>query len=370
MVRSLSQRTRPAGAALSLLLLAGLAACEQGTGPDLGSELDSQATLADYKAMQDVFASSGWAGLQALSGRTPMASSAVVNSLGGMPGLAKPGSGRDFAVGFFRELTAARSSGSPFARTVISTVHLGKTLVYDPVVDWYVIDPKRTGAPTNGTRFIVYEVDDNKRPIVAKETGHADLLDEGASTGNAIVLRLVLVERGKTVIDYRTSADLRGDVGEIGVQGYAQDAEGTKLSFTIDVAARKVGSETRIDADFELGVTPRSFTAIGSVRGVGEGEGGGGEITLTLRHESNTLRVDLAENDGEFDGVIQLNGKTFVIVTGDSKAPTLRGPAGKPLSALELQVVVAIVKMSDDVFDLVEELVKPVEKLLILGWVL
>lgn len=362
--------TRRMRAALPLFVLAALAACEQGTGPDASRKLDTQAALADYKAMQDVFATGGWAGFQALGGRTPLASSATVHSLRGLPELATSGSGRDFAIDFFRQLTAARSNDRTLARTVISPVHLGKTLVYDPATDQYVIDPKRTGAPSNGTRFIIYELDANKRPIVSREIGYADLLDEGASTGNAIVLRLVVVEHGKTIIDYRASADLHGDVGEIDVQGYAQDAGGTRLSFTIDVTARKVAGETRIDADFRLAVDSRGFEAVGSARGVKEGKGGDGKITLTLRHGPNTLRVEMEQKDEKLEGVILLNGKLFVTVSGDAKAPTLRGPTGEPLSEPELQVVTYITTITDDVFELVEDLVRPVEKLLLLGWVL
>lgn len=355
--------------ALSIAMLGGLAACDSATGPSNNDKLDTHAALADYKAMQDVFATSGWAGFQALGGRTPLASSAAVGSLQGLENLTTH-SGRDFAVSFLHELRAARIGSSTLARTVISPVHLGRTLVYDATLDRYVIDPARTGAPANGTRFIVYEVDAAGRPVKTKEIGYADLLDEGASSGNAIVLHLIVVERGKTIVDYRTRADLRSDDGQIGVEGFVQDTQGTKLAFDIDVRARNVAGVTRIDADFELGVTPRGFTAVGTVRGVKEGDGGDGAITLTLRHGENTLNVEMEENEQVLDGVIQLNGKVFATATGNPKSPTLRGPTGEPLSNQELLLVVAIASMADDVFDLVEDLVKPVEKLLLLGWIL
>lgn len=370
MVGPSSSWTRRCCAALSLALLTGLAACEQSTAPAAGNRLATQTALADYKAMQDVFATSGWAGFQALGGRSPLASTAAAGAVAGLPGLSSRHSGRDFAAGFLRELAATRAGDATLARTVISPVHLGRTLVYDPALDRYVIDPGRTGAPASGTRFIIYEVDAAGRPIVAREIGHADLLDEGRSTGNAITLRLIVVERGRVILDYRTRADLRADAGEIGVEGFVQDAQGTRLAFTIDVAARQVAGETRIDADFELAVTPRGFTAVGKVRGVKEGEGGDGTISLTLRHGENSLRVEMAERDQQLDGAIQLNGNPFVTVTGSARSPTLRGRTGQPLTEQELLVVLAIVKMSDDVFDLVEDLVKPVEKLLLLGWVL
>jgi hypothetical protein len=272
-------------------------------------------------------------------------------------------------VDFFNELRAVRS-GTTFARTVISQVHLGKTLVYDPALDRWVIDTRRTGAPANGTRFVVYEVDANKRPIVSREIGHADLIDEGAGAGNAIVLRFIIVERGRTIVDYRAKTDLREDVGEIDVQGYAQDERGTRLSFTIDVTGKKVSGDTRIDADFNLKLEPNGFEATGEVRGVLENKGGDGTIKLTLRHEQNTLRVNVSEKNARLDGSILYNGKTFANISGPSESPVLTGPSGEPLTGPELQVVGAIMKVADDVFNLVEELVKPVEQILLLGFVL
>ncbi|MCL5460153.1 hypothetical protein M3M33_16060, partial [Loigolactobacillus coryniformis] len=79
------------------------------------------------------------------------------------------------------------------AKPTLSPRYLGQTLVYDMVTDQYVVDPKRTGAPRNGVRFIVYEVNGEQRPNPAREIGYADLLDEGPASGEAQVLRLVLV---------------------------------------------------------------------------------------------------------------------------------------------------------------------------------
>ncbi|MCC6316391.1 MAG: hypothetical protein IT361_01775 [Gemmatimonadaceae bacterium] len=371
-MRRATHRTTSRALVPALILLSALAACEPATAPT-ESPLNAREALADYQAMQKVFTTQGWAGLQALGGRTPLAAGAAATVLRTLPGVPGERTGRNFTVAFLRDLAAVKASHGTqetLARTVISPVHLGRTWVYDAALDRYVIDPRRTGAPANGTRFIVYELDAAKKPIVSREIGHADLLDEGANTGSAVVLRLILVERGRTIVDYRTRADLKGDMGEVDVDGYGMDEKGTRLSFDIDVTARQLGGDTRIDADFELALEPRGFTATGAVRGVKEGNGGGGSISLTLRHEANVLKVQATEANQKIDGSMELNGKLFVRITGDAKAPTLRGPNGEPLTNEQLAFVAAIVVMSEDVFDLVEDLVEPVDNLLLLGWIL
>lgn len=360
--------TRNRRVALALFMLVGISACEQATGPD-GDSLNARAALEDYKAIQSAFTTSGWQGFQALRGRTPLTASSTSSALRLLPALTDERGGRAFVVDFFNELRAVRS-GTTLARKVISQVHLGKTLVYDPALDRWVIDPRRTGAPANGTRFIVYEVDANKRPIATREIGYADLIDEGSATGNVIALRFIVVQSGRTIVDYRAQTDLREETGKIGVQGYAQDDKGTKLSFTIDVTGKQVSGDTRIDADFNLKLAPNGFEATGEVRGVLENKGGDGTIKLTLTHAQNTLRVSVRENNKTLDGEINYNGKTFATISGPSAAPMVKGPGGQPLTDIELQMVGAIIKVTDDVFNLVEELVKPVEQLLLLGFVL
>lgn len=364
-----SHRTTQGARSALLVALTLLAACEPATGPGAEGSLDTRAALADHKAMQDVFTTRSWSGLQALAGRTPVAAQSTVAAMQAVPALATSGTGTSWAFRMLRDMSGAHRT-SDLARTVISPTHLGKTFVYEASTDRYVIDPKRAGAPANGTRFITYEVGESGRPIPGREIGYADLRDEGATSGETVVLRLTVVERGTTVIDYRTRALLRERDGEIGVDGYAQDAQGARLTFSVDVAARTTGGETRIDADFELALSPRGFSAIGAVRGIKEGDGGDGEITLTLRHASNSLAVALADTRGALTGRILVDDKLFVNVSGTREAPVVRGPAGETLNESQLELVDAIVKMSDDVFDLVEDLVKPVEHLLLLGWLL
>ena len=354
---------------LAATLLVGTAACETATAPSARNTLDPAAALADYKAMEHVFTTDGWTGLQAMGGRSPLLASAAVTALRALPQLDGTSSGRRFAASFFRELAAAHSSRAPLAKTVISPTNLGKTFVYDPVLDQYVVDAKRAGAPRNGVRFILYAVEAG-RPVPSREIGYADLLDEGTPAGETVVLRLVAVERGKTRIDYRTSVLLGTSSNRIDVNGFAVDDDGTQLDFKIGVVGENRGGRTVISADFDLKVVSRNFRVYGSLKGVENGAEGDGVIDITAQHGSNSFRVDVVGDGRTIGGKIFLNGKTFVTVSGDAKNPTLIGPSGKPVTDQELLVVAAIIHVTEDVYELVEDLVKPVEKLLLLGWIL
>jgi hypothetical protein len=224
-----------------------------------------------------------------------------------------------------------RRHGRASPRRVISSRHLGRTLVYNVAKDQYVIDSARTGAPANGTRFIVYELNADGKPNVSREIGRADLIDEGAGTGEAIALRLLVVTRGSTTLDYRTRVDIGTTASSIDVSGFATDGT-ERLDFTVGLDGRKVATGTVLDADFEFSVKPRNFTVTGTVRGVQDGREGEGKVSFTAKHQENTLRVELNGTAGTVNGAINWNGKPYITITGPAATPTLRGPSGQPLT--------------------------------------
>lgn len=375
MIHPPTTRSRRAIAAFGALVLIGAAACERSTAPSARGKLDPAQVLADYGALDGVLASETWSGLQALAGRSPLGASAAISALRVVPSAASSGAGRAYVAGFVHQLAAAARAGalgnaSTFARTLISPAHLGRTFVYDAALDNYVVDPARTGAPANGVRFILYATGSDGRPNPAKEVGSADLLDEGSSGSATIVLHLIVTRQGVTRIDYRTSV-LPGDAtGHVDVSGYATGDDGVRLDFNVGVTGTATGATSQIDADFDLAVRSRNFRITGTVRGAEDGRDGDGAINVTARHGDTSFRVTV-EGDGEtIDGTIFLNDAPFVTVSGDVRSPTLRGVTGAPVTEQELRVVREVLHAVDDVFALVEDLVRPVEQLLLLGWIL
>lgn len=354
-------------AGLALVLVAAATACESTTSPGSLVELDTESALADYETLARVLSTQGMAGFQALEGRTPFG-----QRPGAVPGLeaGAADSPRAFALQLMESVRqAGTSTGGPAAAPLLSDRFLGQTFVYDRATDEYVVDPDRTGAPSNGVRFVLYEVDARDRPTGA-EIGYADLMDEGAGSAADIKLRWVAVQSGKTVLDYSTSVDESDGDGRVTVDGFLVD-DRDRLDFSVDVRGRRSGSRTLLDLDFDLRVDRRDFRVTGEVRGVEDGvEKGGGSVTISVKHQAHAVRLELDGSPGAVDGSIFVDGNLFATITGDPDNPDVKGAGGEPVTAGEALVVLAVVKVVDDVFQLVEDLVDPVHELVALGWVL
>lgn len=373
MIDRLTMR-RSVFATLAATALLSTVACESSTAP--ASTLDTKAALADYRAMDSVFASDAWAAFRALGGRSPLSADNAVAAISTLPAFS-PGaasaqsatmSTRAFALDVMRRLSTAGGDESALRETVISSAHRGKTFTYDAASDQYVVNTTRTGAPANGTRFALYEVGANGKPIVAQEIGYADLLDEGVTTDAAVALHLLTVVRGRTSLDYRLRVVPQGTGGTIDVSGFVLGEQGERLEFTIGVVGTTTAGTSTVSVEFDLGMAQREFEVWGNVRGADGSDDG--TVELSARHGDHTLRVDMEGAAGTLDGTIDLDGTRFVTVTGSKANPTLRNALDQPLSGPELLLMLEIVDATDDVFDLVQDLLKPVDNLLVLGWIL
>jgi hypothetical protein len=281
----------------ALLAVTFAAACDSTTAPDFGLQLDTDAAVADYEAFDSVFGSSGWSGFQALGTRTPWGGGPAAVSA--VSGLRDAGSGRRFAVQLAQRLTAAAGT-SPAGAPVIDT-YRGDTFVYDPDTGEYAVDPDRTGAPANGVRFVVYEVDLIGDPIVEEEIGYADLIDEGDDSAEDVALRLVVVTDDVTVLDYRTTVDLTLTSGSITVSGFLQGDHGLRLDFDIEAVGTRTFDHSTLDVEFDLRVDARDFSIEGSVHGVEEGQDGDGDIDILVQHRTRSIRLDVSGSEGELD---------------------------------------------------------------------
>jgi hypothetical protein len=327
------RRRRPT---IILAFAALAAACKPGTAPDLDAILDTDASLADYDAVESLLASPDWEGFRALGGRTPFSA----------------------------------SPGAPAAAPIISETHRGATFVYDPATDQYVVDPDREGAPATGVRFVLYEVDDAGLPVVEEVVGHANLVDEGDGSAEDVALRLVVVANGRTALDYRTTLDIGLLWGELTVLGFLEGENGVRLDFDIEARGTQSPGGGTLDVTFDLGVESRGFSITGSVSGVEEGGEGEGEVELTFRHRHHTIEVDMTGASGQLDGSLLLNDELFATVGGDAESPTILSADGDPLTFDEQLVLHRVLDTIEDVFDFLEDLVDPVDELVLVGIIL
>ena len=355
------------GRLASLLILAGLAACDTTTEPDPGPELDTNQALADYEAIDNAFVSAGWNGFVALGGRTPFGGPAAVDAVAALSEATNGKGGRSFALGLAARLSGA--STSPAGAPIISELRRGSTFVYDPEADDYRLDPERDGAPETGVRFIIYEVDSSGRPIVEEEIGHADLVDDGDGSQQDISLHLTVIVNEETILDYRTTLDENENRGALTVHGFLRGPD-VRLDFDIEAVGTHTGDRTSLDVAFDMRVDARDFSITGSVSGVEDGDEGEGDVEVTVRHRDHSLRVDVMGEAGQLDGSVFLNGDLFATITGDADEPMILGASGDTLTFGEMLVLRHVIDTIEDVFDFLEDLLDPVDELVILAFIL
>jgi hypothetical protein len=337
-----------------------------------GPAFDAEAALADHQAMDTILAGDAMKGFKAMAGGVTFGSfsqevrfagrvAAELNEVG--VGAEDEGLARRIA-----RLAADMDRGAAL-NPIISSFRRGKTFVYDPGQDEYVMDPARVGAPATGVRFILYEPGQGGMPNPEKEIGYADLIDEGDNSAEEIALRLKAVEDDTIILDYRTTVDILDDGGKITVEGFLQ-GKYDRLDFDIQVEGSSSGGESTMDISFEMGIENRDFRITGTVRGV-EGESGeGGEVDLLVKHGGDSFSVEVSGDDDSIEGAFKLNGEVFATISGDPDDPTITGATGGELTWAEFLVLRQILDSTEDVFDLFEDLLDPVDELVILAFIL
>lgn len=358
---------------LALALATGfIAACETGTEPKDGPAFDAEAALADYQAMDTLLDSGPMAAFRAMAQGVTFSSFGTeiefaVGIAAELDGIEDPGHVRARAARIARIASGLAHEGA--RNPIISSLRRGKTFAYDPSLGRYVVDPERTGAPETGVRFLLYEPGPGGKPDAEKEIGYADLIDEGDGSEEEIALRLVLVVEGATILEYRTAVDVLADGGRISVDGFVQ-GDWDRLGFSIQVQGSAGATGSTADISFEMGIAERDFLITGSVHGVDGESGEGGEIDLTVRHGTDSFAVHVYGNGDMIEGTFFLNGELFATVEGDPDSPTFAGASGGELTWPEMLVLRQILDSAEDVFDFFEDLLDPVDELVILALIL
>lgn len=364
-------------AVAAVLTLAG-GACDTGTAPDIQTDFDAQAALEDHQAMEAAMASDDLTPFRALGGRTSFGSTpAAIDVVASMSASGVDVGSRDFALATARRLLAAASGSAaslsdeaePPRGPIISGWHRGTTFVYDPDSDQYQPDLELAGAPATGVRFILYEVDDEGVPIPDSKVGYADLVDEGDGSVEDIVLRLSVVIDGETRLEYRTTLDHDADSGALTVDGFFVGDE-VRLDFDVALALSRIDGVGQAELDFSFGVGSRGFSVSGHVSGLEEDDDGAGAVEIEVQYGVHTLGVRATGADGTIDGTIFVDGEAFATVTGPSDDPVIADPDGEPLTVSELQLLHRVVHVVDDVFHFLEDILDPVDEIVLLGFIL
>jgi hypothetical protein len=318
-----------------------LSACQDTSGPGRAGEFDAARANADHKALGTLLGSPSLSSLGALGGRVPAGALGITGA-------------------------ANREAGSV---PLISEENRGATFVYDAAKNEYVKHPTRTGAPSNGVRFVLYATLGDGKPDPARETGYADLTDLGNTSDDAVALRLVGVNNGLTFVDYAFRADPGENSGEIEIEGFLQN-EADKLDFDIQASGEERGANARLDVGFRLEIDSRDFMTEGGVEGVKNDGREHGDLDLLVRHRDDSIRVDATGLNDRIDASFFVNDGLFATAVGPQGSPEIRGANGRELTGPEMLALAHIVGITAHVFKLVECLAEPVEDLIGLGVVL
>lgn len=339
---------------LALASVTAIAACSDGTGPNEGA--------FDTRSVQ-----SGLAVIERAANAQVLGSLRVVSrSLGAVGASAAPQSWSPGLEQAVMKLSAAASQTGTALIPVMQSAVLGKTFVWDPSVKKYVPDSARTGAPSNGVRFILYDVDPNENPLAGSEIGYADLMDERRSSASTAGIRLEVVTGGVTRLAY--SFDLTGSLenAKFDVFGYITDGS-DRLDFSIKTSQQLFGRGGKTTLEAKLVVAREDLEVTAKVAGNAGEEDGDGEVDLTIRSKLDEIVVDAETVRGELDATFTVNGQLLATATGNPKSPVLRGDGGRDLTDEESQAIGAIVEMAGGVFSFVSSLLQPAGVLLLIA---
>jgi hypothetical protein len=343
---------------LAALALAGLlAGCGGGdsTAPD--APFDPAGTTSDLGAVEASFESEAMDGfasaapaISATLGETS-AAMAVRAAPTTMAATGKSGA-REYAAALARVYTQPGSGMRPLSpRAAILDEYLGvtftrnaETLEYEP--------SDRTGAPSNGVRFIVYAVNPiSGQPVTPlAEVGYADVEVTETATGGSV--RIELVSGPVTYLDYVVGATATQTAITLTVAGFVSNGV-DRVNFDLDT---QIG-ENVITLDYTLTVPTR-----GNFRMDLEEELTSTTLTssLEVRGPHGTVAIDgsRSETTGSYD--VEVNGEAFATITWSAGSdPVIVGVDGEPLTEQELAALRDVFLMFLGGFDFFEDLLDP-----------
>jgi hypothetical protein len=329
------------------------------TAPD--APFDPAGTSSDIGAIEASYESDAMYGFQsampAISITLGQSAAAVALRAAPSKIMASGKSGaREYASTLARLYTAPTVGMRPVgSRAAILEEHLGKTFVRNAETLEYEVSA-RTGAPSNGVRFIVYTVNPiSGQPVTPlQEVGYADV--EVTQSTNSASIRIELVSGNVTYLDYTVGATASQTAATINVSGFVSNGE-DRVNFDLDM---HLDSENIITFDYTLSVPTR-----GSFRMDLEEEWNlntsavASSLELRGPHGTVTIVGNWADNAGSYD--VEVNGDPFATITvAQGAEPVITGADGEPLSEEELHALQEIYLVFLGGFDFFEDLLDPI----------
>lgn len=159
-------------------------------------------------------------------------------------------------------LNVAPTAGGPAAasaaaQSCFSTNVVGKTFDFDFSQGGYDLT-QVTGAPAEGIRFVLYDLDDQGDPQQGDPLGHIDIVC--AALLPTVDMTVAIVANDVTVLNLRATGNANPLEGTLAVNfsGYLQDAQGTKAVNIGDYGSSAVTMSQSIpySSGFDLNISP------------------------------------------------------------------------------------------------------------------
>lgn len=334
-----------------------LTACSDATSPKPG-QFNTSRVEAGVATVQRAAGSSVLGSLQAMArAAAAVGSTAQAGSVTAWDG------GLGDAIQ--RLANATTQTGAALIPVIRQSV-LGQTFVYDAGTRTYVADPKRTGAPPNGVRFVLYETATNGDPNPGREIGYAELTDERRTSPSTAGVRLVVVTDGVTRLSY--AFDLSGslDAAQFHVQGFLSDGT-DRVEFDITTSQQLFGRAGPATLDATLTVPQHDFVVTAKAQGTSGQPAGDGSVNVAVRSGSDAIDIIAKTMEGQLDATFTVNGQLLATASGDPKAPVIRGEGGRELTADETHALSALVGMAGNLLAFISALLQPAGVLLLVA---
>ena len=350
--------------ALSLVFAIGLAACSDSTDP--GDSFDPSASAAELEAVGSAFNTDAYASLSAMGGNfgvvaaAPALAASVVDA--GWISVSSP----DKWELYGGEIANALLSRSAAALLIPDTFR-GRT--YEHNAEGYFHNANRAGAPANGIRFILYEVNPITGEPGATEIGWVDVMDE--STNLAAIVRLSVWSGEIEYINYTVGASGVINSVSFDIDGWATDGT-TQVNFTLNHSIDATFATARAEIDYQIDVPSRDFSVAANMVVEFDAETQAGSITIeaSFSQANNNVVVQGSIDSQSDSGTLEVlvNGNLFATITFAGESITVAGPNGNELSQEHAQALRKITDALGDIFeDTFEDLFSPVEWLFNIG---
>jgi hypothetical protein len=256
----------------------------------------------------------------------------------------------------------ALGSAMPARVAIIAETFRGSTFVYDGAR--YVADPQRSDAPSDGVRFVLYELNAGTgEPILDSEIATADVRDVGAALTNGFALDLAVAAPSGEVARYTASYEPPGappaasaaslDHDGVLLQGEVRgDVEVLSFAMTTGV----VNGVTVTDLGLSL---QNADLAIAGVLGQ-HSETDALEFDLSWTSGNSTLRLTGDRSKGTLEATVTSGGAAIATVAGDGSL-AVSAAAGRDLSPAQTAALRRLAESVTVLLELVGHLVEPVE---------